>query len=292
MGAWRGRVPPRSRQSARGDPAGHGRLSLAAVAASLLGSRAPSTCAPTGSCRASSSAATPGSPTTAGASSATRPSRPARRLVHAAPEPARSPTPSLRRAVARARERGFGVRSVLAGRAADGSSAPRVRARDRDARDVAPARRAGPDARVARRASRCGRSSRPMPRRCTPCSTRRIVRGTAATCRCAHDDWLRWMTGDIEFDPTVWWLAERDGALAGCALHWRTRLAEGPRRARVRARPRPRRRARRCTGLAEFARRGVERVGLKVDAANPTGALRLYERLGFVDRASGRRRGP
>ena len=35
-------------------------------------------------------------------------------------------------------------------------------------------------------------------------------------------------------------------------------------------------------GLAEFARRGVARVGLKVDAANPTGAVRLYERLGFV----------
>jgi ribosomal protein S18 acetylase RimI-like enzyme len=35
-------------------------------------------------------------------------------------------------------------------------------------------------------------------------------------------------------------------------------------------------------GLAEFARRGVAGVGLKVDAANPTGALRLYERLGFV----------
>jgi hypothetical protein len=36
----------------------------------------------------------------------------------------------------------------------------------------------------------------------------------------AHDDWVRWMTGDVEFDPAVWWLAERDGVLAGCALHW------------------------------------------------------------------------
>ena len=35
-------------------------------------------------------------------------------------------------------------------------------------------------------------------------------------------------------------------------------------------------------GLAEFARRGVAAVELKVDAANPTGAVRLYERLGFV----------
>jgi ribosomal protein S18 acetylase RimI-like enzyme len=36
------------------------------------------------------------------------------------------------------------------------------------------------------------------------------------------------------------------------------------------------------TGLTEFARRGKRRVGLKVDAGNPTGATRLYERLGFV----------
>jgi predicted N-acetyltransferase YhbS len=34
-------------------------------------------------------------------------------------------------------------------------------------------------------------------------------------------------------------------------------------------------------GLAEFARRGKRRVGLKVDAGNPTGAVQLYERLGF-----------
>jgi GNAT superfamily N-acetyltransferase len=36
----------------------------------------------------------------------------------------------------------------------------------------------------------------------------------------AHEDWVQLMTGDVEFDPTVWWLAERDGKLAGCALHW------------------------------------------------------------------------
>jgi mycothiol synthase len=35
-------------------------------------------------------------------------------------------------------------------------------------------------------------------------------------------------------------------------------------------------------GFAEYARRGVERVGLKVDAGNPTGAPQLYERVGFV----------
>jgi len=96
----------------------------------------------------------------------------------------------------------------------------------------------------------------------------------------AHEDWLRAMTGDAEYDPTVWWLAARSGALAGCALWWSSgwlkdvvvREAErghGLGAALIRQ------------GFAEFARRGVRRVGLKVDAANPTGAPRLYERLGF-----------
>jgi len=31
-----------------------------------------------------------------------------------------------------------------------------------------------------------------------------------------------------------------------------------------------------------YAARGSDRVGLKVDSTNPTGALKLYERLGFV----------
>jgi ribosomal protein S18 acetylase RimI-like enzyme len=97
----------------------------------------------------------------------------------------------------------------------------------------------------------------------------------------AHDDWVRAMTGDIEFDPTTWWLAERDGTLAGCALWWKSgwlkdvvvrehERGHGLGTALIRQ------------GLAEFARRGVPRAGLKVDAANPTGAPGLYERLGFT----------
>ena len=96
-----------------------------------------------------------------------------------------------------------------------------------------------------------------------------------------HGDWVSTMTGDAEFDASVWWLGERGGRLAGCALFWSSgwlkdvvvredERGRGLGAALVRQ------------GLAEFARRGVERVGLKVDPENPTGAVRLYERLGFV----------
>src|SRR4051794_31872148 len=83
-----------------------------------------------------------------------------------------------------------------------------------------------------------------------------------------HEDWLRWMSGDTDFDPTVWWLAERDGELVGCALHWRTgwlkdlAVGESERGRGLAA-------ALVLHGLTEFACRGVKRVGLKVDAANP-----------------------
>jgi ribosomal protein S18 acetylase RimI-like enzyme len=93
--------------------------------------------------------------------------------------------------------------------------------------------------------------------------------------------WETAMTGDVEFDPAVWFLAERDGALVGCALHWSSGWLKD-----VAVRESERGRGLGATlvqmGLAEFSRRGCARVGLKVDAGNPTGAVRLYERLGFV----------
>jgi ribosomal protein S18 acetylase RimI-like enzyme len=97
----------------------------------------------------------------------------------------------------------------------------------------------------------------------------------------AHEDWVRAMTGDIEFDPTTWWLAERKDALAGCALWWKSGWLKD---VAVRQRERGHGLATALIrqGFAEFARRGVRRADLKVDAANPTGAPRLYERLGFT----------
>ena len=97
----------------------------------------------------------------------------------------------------------------------------------------------------------------------------------------SHEGWETAMTGDAEFDPAVWFLAERDGALVGCALHWNSGWLKD-----VAVRESERGRGLGATlvqmGLAEFSRRGCARVGLKVDAGNPTGAVHLYERLGFV----------
>jgi ribosomal protein S18 acetylase RimI-like enzyme len=94
------------------------------------------------------------------------------------------------------------------------------------------------------------------------------------------EPWHAWMTGDPEFAADSWFLAEQDGRLAGVALCWSggwlKDLAVDP--------------DQRGRGLGEalclhvfgeFHRRGVARVGLKVDADNPTGAVRLYERVGM-----------
>jgi ribosomal protein S18 acetylase RimI-like enzyme len=100
--------------------------------------------------------------------------------------------------------------------------------------------------------------------------------------RVPHDQWLRLMVGDEAHDPRVWWLAEAAGELVGCALHWREGWVKDI-AVRERARGRGVGRALLREALAEFARRGAPRVGLKVDAANPTGAIRLYQSLGFIE---------
>jgi len=97
----------------------------------------------------------------------------------------------------------------------------------------------------------------------------------------AHAHWARAMIGDSEFDPALWFLAEHDGALAGCALHWNTGWLKDL-AVREQERGRGIGRALVLTGFQACARRGVSRVGLKVDSANPTGAQRLYESLGFT----------
>ena len=101
----------------------------------------------------------------------------------------------------------------------------------------------------------------------------------------SHEGWLSFMTAHDDFDPGVWFLVERDGELVACALHWKESQGRGWVKDIVV------RESERGRGLGKallhhafrvYAKRGVERVGLKVDSTNPTGALQLYERLGFV----------
>ena len=101
----------------------------------------------------------------------------------------------------------------------------------------------------------------------------------------SHAGWLAFMTDHEDFDPEMWFLVERDGELIAGALHWRASDRRGWVKDIVV------RKSERGRGLAKallhhafraYAERGVERVGLKVDSTNPTGAPQLYERLGFV----------
>jgi mycothiol synthase len=101
----------------------------------------------------------------------------------------------------------------------------------------------------------------------------------------SHAGWLTFMTEHEDFDPAMWFLVERDGELVACALHWKEHQGRGWVKDIV-VRP-----GERGQGLAKallhhgfraYAERGADRVGLKVDSTNPTGAPQLYERLGFV----------
>jgi predicted N-acetyltransferase YhbS len=102
----------------------------------------------------------------------------------------------------------------------------------------------------------------------------------------AHDDWLDYMTVHDDFDPELWFVAERDDTIVACVLHWR---AESGGKGWVK--DLVVRESERGNGLGKallrhgfraYRDRGAEGVGLKVDADNPTGAPQLYERVGFV----------
>jgi ribosomal protein S18 acetylase RimI-like enzyme len=101
----------------------------------------------------------------------------------------------------------------------------------------------------------------------------------------SHDGWLSFMTAHDDFDPDFWFLVERDGELVACALHWRPHQGRGWVKdivVRQRERGNGLGKALLHHAFRTYAERGVERVGLKVDSTNSTGALQLYERLGFV----------
>jgi ribosomal protein S18 acetylase RimI-like enzyme len=92
--------------------------------------------------------------------------------------------------------------------------------------------------------------------------------------------WLREFTADTEFDPSSCILAWAGPELAGAALCWSSAFlkdlcvaewhrGQGLGEALVRA------------AMIVFADRGAPALALKVQADNPSGALRLYLRSGF-----------
>jgi len=93
------------------------------------------------------------------------------------------------------------------------------------------------------------------------------------------DVWLPLMTGDSEYDPELWFVAD-GGGVAGVALNWTSAFVKDLAVDK----------AWRGRGLGTallrhtmhaFAARGAVALDLKVEADNPSGAVRLYEREGF-----------
>jgi mycothiol synthase len=99
--------------------------------------------------------------------------------------------------------------------------------------------------------------------------------------------WRRFNIEQPRFGPSLWWLAEDGGELAGFSLGaWHN--SGDPAFGWIGSLGVLRTWRRRGLGLgllrqsfADFARRGADRVGLGVDAENPTGAVDLYEKAGM-----------
>ncbi|MBK6432077.1 GNAT family N-acetyltransferase [Candidatus Amarolinea dominans] len=98
------------------------------------------------------------------------------------------------------------------------------------------------------------------------------------------EEWAAWNLERSNLDPTLWFLAQDGAEIAGAALCFPELDGGWVRLLSVR---RPWRRlglgqALLQQAFGEFYRRGRPWVGLGVDASNPTGATRLYERAGMA----------
>jgi ribosomal protein S18 acetylase RimI-like enzyme len=107
-----------------------------------------------------------------------------------------------------------------------------------------------------------------------------------------YESWRHYMVDDSVFDPALWLVVEQGDDLAGILIARAPENEPGVGWIRILGVV-PEHRQR---GLGEallrhsfrdFAGRGFDAVGLGVDAENPTGAVRLYERAGMrVERTS------
>lgn len=99
--------------------------------------------------------------------------------------------------------------------------------------------------------------------------------------------WLHWAENLKNMDPSLWYIAVKDGEIAGACLCMSERT-EDPQMGWVNMLGVLRTHRKKGLGLAllqqafaEFQRRGKKRAGLGVDATNLTGALALYEKAGM-----------
>jgi mycothiol synthase len=96
----------------------------------------------------------------------------------------------------------------------------------------------------------------------------------------SFEHWRRFMLEDPMFDPRAWFLAVVGDEIVGAALNWKEGYVKD-----LVVHPKWRGRglgkALMLQTFGEFSRRGVPRVTLKTDSNNPTGAWRLYERVGM-----------
>ncbi len=97
------------------------------------------------------------------------------------------------------------------------------------------------------------------------------------------EEWQRSRFGDPEFDPSLWKIAWDGEQVAGVSLN-RYRMGIGWIRTLGVRRPWRKRglgEALLLHSFGEFYRRGTRTIGLGVDAQNPTGATRLYQKVGM-----------
>lgn len=97
------------------------------------------------------------------------------------------------------------------------------------------------------------------------------------------EDWRRERFDDPEFDPTLWAVAWDGDEVAGFSIN-RYRTGIGWIRSVGVRRPWRKRgiaEALLLNSFGEYYRRGMRTVGLGVQANNPTGATRLYQRVGM-----------
>jgi mycothiol synthase len=97
------------------------------------------------------------------------------------------------------------------------------------------------------------------------------------------DDWRRYRFDDPEFDPSLWTIAWDGAEIAGYSIN-RYRTGIGWIRT-LGVRPAWRKRglgeALLYHSFGEYYRRGTTTIGLGVNANNPTGATRLYRKVGM-----------